>query len=496
MNLPDLWHVGRCRQPGKPALVFAEPAREPLSATYAELASRARRLAAGLQARGLGPGDRVGFWLGSHADFVTTLWAVLESGAVVVPINPAYRPRELAHVLNDAEPRFVLTETARRGELEATGNGAAAIGVEDLDAWMAAEETFRPPLVGGDDLALLLYTSGTTGASKGAMLSHNNLLATVTGLLAAWSWRPEDVLLLTLPIFHTHGLIVGLASALAAGATVVLHPRFEAARVLGELERGAATLFFGVPTMYKRLFEELGRREGGIDFSRVRLFASGSAPLPPELFTGFRERTGHDILERYGMTETGMLLSNPYAGPRLPGSVGHPLPGVSVRLDGEGGAEVPLGGEGELWVRGGNVFSGYWRAPEKTAAAFHVDVDGRRWFRTGDLARQDPASGAFCLLGRRHELILRGGFNVYPREIEEVLAHLAGVREVAVVGRPHAEWGEVPVAYLVADRELEAAELEAFCRDQMAGYKVPAAFHRVDELPRNALGKVEKHRLP
>jgi malonyl-CoA/methylmalonyl-CoA synthetase len=256
-----------------------------------------------------------------------------------------------------------------------------------------------------------------------------------------------------------------------------------------DLLAGEPTLFFGVPTMYVRLVEELRQVGDSSRLRRMRLFCSGSAPLAPETFAAFRELTGHAILERYGMTETGMNLSNPYAGERRPGTVGTPLPGVSARID----------ESGELLVRGSNVFSGYWRAPEKTAGSFVHDELGRRWFSTGDLAVRDPETGYFTLLGRRHELILSGGFNVYPREIEEVLASFPGVREAAVVGRPHPEWGEVPMAFLVisdGEGEVDEAGLIAFCKARIAGFKVPRSFRVVESLPRNALGKVQKHLLP
>ncbi|MFP5288000.1 MAG: AMP-binding protein, partial [Thermoanaerobaculia bacterium] len=303
---------------------------------------------------------------------------------------------------------------------------------------------------------------------------------------------PADVLLLTLPLFHTHGLVVGLHCALAAGATVLLRRKFDAAETARELLSGEPTLFFGVPTMYVRLVEEL-RRSGGRP--ALRLFCSGSAPLSPETFAAFRELTGQDILERYGMTETGMSLSNPYAGPRIPGTVGTPLPGVSARIVDGAGEDVEPGGEGELLVRGSHVFPGYWNDPVKTAASFLHDGLGRRWFRTGDLARRDPATGHYTLLGRSHELILRGGYNVYPREVEEVLASFPGVREAAVVGRPHPEWGEVPVAFLVLDSPVDEAVLTSWCREQMAGFKIPHEIRYLDALPRNALGKVQKHLL-
>jgi malonyl-CoA/methylmalonyl-CoA synthetase len=492
MNLHDLFAIPRRRSPEKTALRF-----EDVSLSYADLFVQADTLAAALASRGVGKGDRVAFFLGNRPELVVAYLAVIRLGAAMVPVNLAYRGREIAHLLADAEPRLLVTERSALPVLAGL----------DLPEIILAEEMaeltvgrLAPPAVEGGDLAMLLYTSGTTGKSKGAEITHDNVLATVTGLLAAWAWEPADTLLLSLPLFHTHGLVVGLHCALAAGATVLLRSRFDAAGTVSDLLGGEVTLFFGVPTMYGRLVEELRARRGEADvsrdFSRIRLFCSGSAPLSPETFAAFRELTGHEILERYGMTETGMNLSNPYAGARRPGTVGVPLPGVSIRVvDGEGRGVAP-GGEGELLVRGANVFSRYWRAPEKTAESFVHDDLGRRWFRTGDLARQDPGTGAVTLLGRRHELVISGGFNVYPREVEEVLAGFPGVREAAVVGRPHPDWGEVPVAFLVADPSLDEAALIAFCKAQMAGFKVPREIRRVDALPRNALGKVEKHRLP
>jgi malonyl-CoA/methylmalonyl-CoA synthetase len=512
MNLHDLFAIPCRRAPGKLALV-AEPGSAGL--TYEELFDRARRLAAGLGRKGIGKGDRVAFFLGNRMEFVVAYLAVLALGAVLVPINLAYRRREIAHMLGDAEPKLLLTEEEQLpvwAELAPEERGGVEVVLaEELDdlAALAAPATAATdplPVVDGDDLAMLLYTSGTTGRSKGAMLCHDNVLATATGLLAAWAWEREDVLLLTLPLFHTHGLVVGLTTALAAGATVHLHRRFDATRVAAELAApdspaGAAprpTLFFGVPTMYVRLVAALRQTGTGPALGRLRLFCSGSAPLSPETFGAFRELTGHAILERYGMTETGMNLSNPYAGPRVPGEVGTPLPGVSIRVvtwDEREGRDRPAGEEGELLVRGSNVFSGYWRAPQKTAESFVHDALGRRWFKTGDLARRDPATGAVTLLGRSSELILTGGFNVYPREVEEVLAAYPGIREAAVAGRPHPEWGEVPVAWLVVEGELDEAALLAHLKSQLAGFKVPRTFRYLAALPRNALGKVQKHRL-
>jgi malonyl-CoA/methylmalonyl-CoA synthetase len=506
MNLHDLFAIARHRSPEKLALRFAPGApgadvdADPVELTFAELFAAADRLAAEFRARGVEKGDRVAFFLSNRPEFVVAYLAVIRLGAVMVPINLAYRRREIAHMLADATPRLLLTERAQLAVLDELADEerrglAAVILAEDLEG-LAAAGPFTPPLVEESDLAMILYTSGTTGRSKGAMITHGNVTATVSALLVAWAWEPADTLLLTLPLFHTHGLVVGLHCALAAGATVLLCRRFEAAAVTAELLGGAASLFFGVPTMYVRLLDELRRAGDRGALGRMRLFCSGSAPLAPETFAAFEELTGHAILERYGMTETGMNLSNPYAGARVPGSVGTPLPGVSARIVDAQGLDVLHGDEGELLVRGGNVFSGYWQAPEKTAESFLHDGLGRRWFRTGDLARQDPATGAFTLLGRRGELIISGGFNIYPREIEEVLTGFPGVREAAVAGRPHPEWGEVPVAFLVVEGEIDTAALTAFCRAQLAAFKVPRTVHTLDALPRNALGKVQKHLLP
>jgi len=481
MNLHDLFAIPRRRAPEKPALRFQDG-----TYTYGELFARADALAAGLAARGVRKGDRVAFFLGNRPEFVIAYLAVIRLGAAMVPINLAYREREISHMLADSEPRLLITEQAQLPILEGLEVGEVLLA-EELEELSHEAAGFAPPLVEGGDLAMLLYTSGTTGKSKGAEITHDNVLATVTGLLAAWAWEPADVLLLILPLFHTHGLVVGLHCALAAGATVLLRRRFDPSEAVSILATGEPTLFFGVPTMYGRLVEELRFSKQKLDFSPVRLFCSGSAPLSAETFAAFRELTGHEILERYGMTETGMNLSNLYAGPRRPGTVGVPLPGVSARIV-----------DGELQVRGSNVFSGYWRAPEKTAASFVHDELGRRWFKTGDLAVQDPETGYITLLGRRHELIISGGFNVYPREIEEVLVTFSGVREAAVVGRPHPDWGEVPVAFLVEETAaaVDDGELIAFCKTQMAGFKVPREIRRIEALPRNVLGKVEKHKLP
>jgi malonyl-CoA/methylmalonyl-CoA synthetase len=500
MDLWSRWQDVASARPEAPALQLEDGTER----SHGRLLADARAFAAALAARGVGRGDRVALWLGNREETVLAYLGSLALGAVTVPMNLAYRRQEVAHLLADAEPRLLLLDADQQAVLDEIGAdvtaSVAVCRVEELaadaqaKALAAVDPTAATPPIGADDLAMLLYTSGTTGRSKGAMLTHDNLLATIEALQEAWRWQASDRLLLTLPIFHTHGLVVGLLTALLSGAAVRLRRRFDAAAVLGELGAGAATLFFGVPTMYVRLVDAL---RGGAPRPRgVRLFCSGSAPLPADVLLAFREATGATILERYGMTETGMLLSNPHDGERRAGTVGMPLPGVSLRIVDAGGADVADDQEGELVVRGRNVFAGYWRDEEKTRASFLVDDAGRRWFRTGDVGRRDLASGHVTLLGRSRELILRGGFNVYPREVEEALLAFPGVREAAVVGRPHADWGEVPVAFVATDGELDEAALLGWCGQQLARFKVPVAVHRVDALPRNAMGKVQKDRLP
>ncbi|MCB0061125.1 MAG: AMP-binding protein [Caldilineaceae bacterium] len=512
MNLHDLFAIPVHRTPEKVALrcldIVTPPENtasptsstpsEALTLSYSDLFAAADRLAAGLQQWGLQKGDRVAFYIGSRPELVIAYLAVIRLGAIVVPINLRYRRLEVGHILSDSTPRLILTEKAQLAllqEVEDASTGVEKILLaEELSNWQADEHTLVTPTVHAEDLALIIYTSGTTGRSKGAMISHNNVIATVTALLSAWAWEPEDKLLLCLPLFHTHGLIVGLHCALAAGATVLLRAKYDDQTIVADLLSGEPTLFFAVPTIYVRLVEAL-QQQTAPGLSHMRLFCSGSAPLAAETHSAFEALTGHIILERYGMTETGMNLSNHYAGPRIAGSVGTPLPGVFMRIVDKENQDVAPGTEGELLVRGSNVFSGYWNAPEKTAESFSHDALGQQWFHTGDLARQDPATGFVTLLGRRHELIISGGFNIYPREIEEMLTTFPGIIEAAVIGEAHPQWGEVPVAYLVGDPAIDIDALIQHCRTLLASFKVPQSFQFVPELPRNAMGKLQKHLL-
>ena len=495
MNLPALLRIPLHQTPDKCALEF--PAPDGLRRwTYAELHHQAACLASWLLGQSLSKGERVMIMAGNSDHFVVACLAVWQTGAILVPVNTRYRKSELAHIVGDCQPALILADDHCVGHLaEVAQIESNRIPVHGLETVPATRTPAHLPPLSGDDTCTLLYTSGTTGRSKGAMITHNNMVATVTGLLAAWAWRPDDVLLLALPLFHVHGLQVGLTCALAAGATVLLRSSFDAEATIGELARPRASLFFGVPTMYYRLIRALEAMPP-TQFPRMRLFCSGSGPLAAEDHRTFERLTGHVILERYGMTETGMNFSNPLAGPRIPGSVGLPLPGVSARVVDADDRPIPPGTEGWLLVRGSNVFKGYWNNPAATAAGFVPDEHGHLWFRTGDMAVQDPDSHYLTLLGRGHELIICGGTNVYPREIEEILVAFDGVREAAVVGRTDPEWGQVPVAFLVADRPVDTGSLMDHCRSHLASFKTPRACRFVDELPRNALGKIQKFALP
>jgi malonyl-CoA/methylmalonyl-CoA synthetase len=427
------------------------------SFTFGEIERRSNRVAHALRARGLAKGDRLCVYLRNCIELIDIYLACVKLGVIFVPINILYRDREIAHITGDAEPRWMITEA----ELPQLVSDRDDRPIEDID---------------GDTPAAIIYTSGTTGASKGAVLTHNNFAANAANLSMMWQISERDRFLLALPLFHIHALGNGLHCWLASGCRMRLLERFDHRTALDELRGFRPTLFFGVPTVYIRLLDTPpdAAREIG---AGMRLFVSGSAPLPVQVFERFRELFNHTILERYGMTETFMTMSNPYAGERRAGTVGFPLPGISVRIE-----------DGELFVRGPNVFAGYWHRPDATAAAF---TDG--WFRTGDLATCSD-DGYYTLLGRKSDLIISGGFNIYPREIEELLLEQPGVAEAAVVGEPDDVRGEVPIAFIVAT-DFNPDALERCCREQLASFKVPRRFVQVESIPRTALGKVQKHLL-
>jgi malonyl-CoA/methylmalonyl-CoA synthetase len=456
MNLSHLFDLSLVGRRDTVAIEFAGR-----TYTFGEIDARSNRVAHLLAHRGLHAGARLCVYLANSVEFIDLYLACVKLGVIFVPINILYRDREIDHIVRDAEPALFLRDTA------------------GLTAEAGTMPDHRPAVaLDGDTPAGIIYTSGTTGASKGAVLTHNNFAANALTLLTAWQITAQDRFLLALPLFHVHGLGNGIHCWLTSGCRMRLLERFEHQKAAAEFLDFRPTLFFGVPTIYVRLLDlapDVAREIG----SFMRLFVSGSAPLPAHVFDEFRERFGHTILERYGMSENLMNISNPYFGERRAGSVGLPLPGVSVRLV-----------DGEIQLKGPNVFAGYWRREEATRAAF---ADG--WFRTGDLATIAD-DGYYTLCGRKSDLIISGGFNIYPREIEEFLQEQEEVAEAAVAGLSDPIRGEVPVAYVVLRRPVETAVLEARCRDKLASFKVPRTFNVIDKLPRNAMGKVQKHLLP
>ena len=451
MNLLHLFDFSLVARAEEPALEW-----QGRTYTFGELETRSNRVAHALLARGYAGGDRLGVYLANRIELVDLFLACVKTGVIFVPINILYRDREIGHIVADAEVREVV----------------------DADSLVEPHDRESRPVtrLDGGTPAAIIYTSGTTGPSKGAVLTHDNFAANAITLTTAWQISSRDRFLLALPLFHVHALGNGLHTWLVSGCRMRLLERFDHRGAVEEFLDFQPTLFFGVPAMYVRLLETepAAAREIG---ARMRLFVSGSAPLPAQVLEAFRARFGHTILERYGMTETFMNISNPYIGERRAGTVGLPLPGVSVRIE-----------NGEVLVRGPNVFAGYWRRPDATAAAFTSDG----FFRTGDLASVSD-DGYTTLLGRKSDLIISGGFNIYPREIEELLLEQEGVEEAAVVSAHDDVRGEVPVAYIVG--KCDAAALERVCREQLASFKVPRRFVRVDAIPRTALGKVQKHLL-
>ncbi|REC56529.1 malonyl-CoA synthase [Rhodosalinus sediminis] len=453
------------------------------------------RFAHALTEAGLAPGDRLALQVEKSSEALAVYAACAAAGVIFLPLNTAYTAAELDYFIGDSGAKLFLCDPATADTLRpvAEGHGARleTLGADGAGSFAALAqdrpEHFAPVPRAEDDLAAFLYTSGTTGRSKGAMLTAGNLLSNAEVLTEAWRFTSADVLLHALPIFHTHGLFVATNVMLLAGGAMIFHPKFDAAAAVRDLPR--ATAMMGVPTFYTRLLDR-------DDFTRetcagMRLFVSGSAPLLAETHRRFEARTGHRILERYGMTETNMITSNPYEGERRPGTVGRPLPGVETRICDAEGRPVARGETGVIEVRGPNVFKGYWQMPEKTAEEFRADG----FFITGDLARED-ADGYVTIVGRAKDLIISGGFNIYPKEIEEAIDAQPGVAESAVIGVPHPDFGETPVAVIVPEGAgPDLAQIEAALRDALAGFKQPRRLLLAEALPRNTMGKVQKAEL-
>ncbi|SEA08661.1 malonate--CoA ligase [Rubrimonas cliftonensis] len=485
----------RAASVGDDARLFARHDGGELS--YGALFAGAERMAAALAAAGVKPGDRVAAQVEKSLEAVQLYLGSVLAGAVFLPLNTAYTPAEVGYFLGDAEPAAFLCDPGRREALTGAAKNVGAVMTLDRagrgtlrDAADAADAGFGAVPRGAEDLAAILYTSGTTGRSKGAMLSHRALTSNSLTLRDVWRFTAADVLIHALPIFHTHGLFVATNVTLMAGGGVFFMAKFDADAALGAMAQGA-TAMMGVPTFYTRLLDHPGLTREAT--AGMRLFVSGSAPLLPETHDAWRARTGHAILERYGMTETNMNTSNPYDGERRAGTVGFPLPGVDLRVaDPETGRSLPQGEIGVIEVKGDNLFSGYWRMPEKTAEDMRADG----FFITGDLGVIDDR-GYVSIVGRAKDLIISGGFNVYPREVEERIDAVVGVKESAVVGVPHPDFGEAVVAVVTPEKPDsvdEAAVMTAISAD-LARYKHPKRVVIVDELPRNAMGKVQKKAL-
>jgi len=463
--------------------------------SYADVDHRSAAMATVLLGNGVKPGDRVVCQVEKSPDAVALYFACLRSGFVYVPLNTAYTAEEVGYFIGDAEPAAFIFCPSKSAKLHPVGDLSGVPIMHTLGpdgsgtlAAEASQAVGNDPITQcrPDDVAAMLYTSGTTGRSKGAMITHENLAVNARALHAIWRFRAGDIVLHALPIFHVHGLFVALHTAMLAGAEVIFLPQFDAAAVRHFLPH--ATVFMGVPTHYSRLLADPDF--GAEDASRIRLFTAGSAPLPETVFREFRLRTGHSICERYGMTECGILTSNPPEGKRIAGTVGYPLPAVEARIVDDHGTQLPPNTVGTLEVRGPNVFPGYWRKPDKTDEAFTPD----RFFRTGDIGLM-ASDGRISLVGRASDMIISGGYNVYPKEIELVLDEVPGVVESAVVGLPHPDFGEGVVAFLVAEPEVTEHYLAEICASRLANYKRPKAFIFVSDLPRNAMGKVQKAAL-
>ena len=481
--------------PADPSAVFLEvEGGAPLP--YREIDGRAARIAAALAAHGAAPGDRVAAQVDKSPDAAMLYLACLRAGLVFVPLNTAYTAQEIAFFLSDAQATVFICREAERETAEAVAREAGVGAVLTLGdgSGTLLEAAGRAAPAGAaaecrsGDLAAILYTSGTTGRPKGAMLTHGNLSSNALVLRDYWGFTGADVLLHALPIYHVHGLFVALHCALLSGARVIFQKTFSAERAIARLPD--ATVMMGVPTYYTRLLDTPGFTAETA--RNVRLFISGSAPLLEETFAAFETRAGRRILERYGMTEVGMACSNPLDGERVAGTVGFALPGASVRIADEKGREVPRGTVGVLEMTGPNVFAGYWRLPDKTAEEFRPDG----YFISGDMATMDDA-GRVAIVGRAKDLIISGGLNVYPKEVEQCLDALPGVRESAVFGIAHPDFGEGVTGAVVPDgsAELDPEALLAGLAGSLARFKQPKRLFVVDELPRNAMGKVQKNAL-
>jgi malonyl-CoA/methylmalonyl-CoA synthetase len=474
--------------------------------SFADLDQQVIKAAGVLKGLNIGKGDRVAFLLPKGLPFIELYLATLGLGAIALPLNPDYRPEEILYFLSDSKSSLVIIHSERYTELHSILRQIPSLQVLVIDKELPGTH-YYPRLLKRifiekglsyptrrEDVAMLCYTSGTTGRSKGAMITHENLIENMKALNQAWRWTDQDKLLHVLPLFHIHGLAVALHGGLYAGSTLIMKERFDPLEAWQILEQERCTMLMAVPTIYQRLSLAWETLEKKPNLESIRVFISGSAPLPEPLFHRFKEQTGHTLLERYGMTEAGMIASNPYDPEhRKVKSIGFPLNGVAIRVVGKDGRDVKSGEVGEVWIKGNNVFKGYWNQPEKTAESFEGG-----WFKSGDLGYQDPEDLLrLYLAGRAKELIITGGYNVYPKEIENILEDHAAVQEAAVFGLAHEDFGEQVAAAVVLKEgsSLEASELINFCKTRLVGYKCPQKIFFPLVLPRNTMGKIQKQVL-
>lgn len=471
------------------------------SVTFGEIDIVTNRIANHLRELGVEKGDRVAQYVTNGLELIYTTVSSFKLGAIVVPMNIAFREREIAYFLQDSEPKVIITDAERLPVLENVLKDLPSIRhivvtnihktgcITFSDLCEVGDDSQPDVEVDDEDGAIIFYTSGTTGKPKGALLAQRSVTSNLEALRRAWRWTADDIFLLTLPMFHIHGLGVGLCGSLYTGCSTILKSKFDAEDVLNTIHNRKVTLFMGVPTMYFRMLEIDCCEK--FDVSSIRLFVSGSAPLSKELFAKFHKTFGHKILERAGMSESMMNFSNPYDGERKPGTVGFPLPGLQARIVDENFHDVPVNIEGEIVIKGPNLLKKYWRNEEATQKSF---MDG--WFRTGDICKRDE-DGYISIVGRSKDIIISGGVNLYPREIEEVIETIPAVKEAAVVGVPDEEFGEAVKACIVLEEggKLTREEVIAYCREKLASFKKPKYVEFLDTLPKNAMGKIMKDEL-
>ena len=488
------------KYPDKVALEFIDPPLQ--SYTYEELNESIDRTAGYLQNLGVQAGDRVALQLTKSIEFILLHLATIRLGAITLPLNLSYPPDELKYFLEDSGAKLFFALESFKDKFKPILPNlpdlqeCIYLDPADPDQFQLLLTNYEPRVSNSSisdlsDTAVIIYTSGTTGRPKGAEITHGNLISNIEALHLIWGWQADDVLLHVLPIFHVHGLFVALHGALHAGATTLMAREFDPQRTLEMLSSGKCTVFMGVPTIHKRLLDVPNAEN--FDLSRMRLITSGSDRLPDEVFTGYQKTFGYTLLERYGMTETGMNCSNPLEGERRIGSVGHPLPGVELRIvHSETGEILPDGDIGDVQLRGPNVFKRYWKQPKKTTESFSADG----WFKTGDLGYRE-SDGYITLCGRSKDLIISGGLNIYPPEVERVLLEHPAVNACAVIGCPDSEWGERVIGMVVLNKggAVSVDELIRFCREKLAPYKSPKSIVFIEDLPRNAMGKVQKAEL-